>query len=133
MKHQSADDAVFWDRIAGMPAWEAEQELVMRREGVALQNAMLSMERAKLPKASRSHHDLGVAILENNAQLTPIGERLRYLRKLQDRWSWKNAVRDLFGQEAMLECIVYMEQQNSEQRDQRREWAGAARNHGAAA
>ena len=40
-------DQVFWDRIDGMPAWEAEQECVTRRESASLESSMLHRELAK--------------------------------------------------------------------------------------
>jgi len=131
MKQDS--EAIFWERVADMPAWEAEQELVLRRESVVLENAMLMSEREKLCKGRREYRMLGVALFENNAQLTAIGERIRYLRKLQDKVQLKTAVIELFGQEAFEQCVVYMEQQYGEKCDQRREWNGSPRNTARAA
>ncbi len=38
-------DAIFWDRLAGMPMVEAEQELVLRRESIASEAASLMREK----------------------------------------------------------------------------------------
>lgn len=130
MKQDS--EAIFWERVADMPAWEAEQELVLRRESVVLENAMLMSERERLSNG-RESRAISAAIAENNAQLTAIGERIKYLRKLQDKVQWKKAVIDLFGQEAFEQCVVYMEQQYGEKCDQRREWNGSPRNTARAA
>lgn len=115
-------DAVFWDRLHGMPNWEAEQECVMRRERLALENAMLNVEKAK-SRRPLERDQLGAAILENNSQLTTINERIKYLRKLQDRIQWKETVRALFGDEAVAQCIVHMEMQWGEVFSKRREWS----------
>jgi hypothetical protein len=115
-------DAVFWDRLHGMPNWEAEQECVMRRERLALENAMLNVEKVK-SRRPLERDQLGAAILENNSQLTTLNERIKYLRKLQDRIQWKETVRELFGDEAVTQCKVHMEMQWAEVFSKRREWS----------
>lgn len=122
------EDAVFWDRLADMPAWEAEQECVARREALVLRQAMLAAERAKInPPIGQRQKDefaaLGVAVTEDNAQLTRLNERIKYLRNLQAKVQWKDAVRTLFGADAMEQCIVWLEQQYGEQQATRRAWA----------
>lgn len=109
------DDTIFWDRLGGMPAWEAEQECVRRREHVSHQNAQLLAERAKLvdvyTRDARKKHDaLGASMAENNAQLAKINEHIKYLRKLQNQVHWREAVRQLFGDEGVEQCIVYIQQ-----------------------
>jgi hypothetical protein len=131
--NRAAEDAVFWDRILDMPPMEAEQECVLRREQIALENAMLMTERAKItpPHGSKQRadfSDMGVALSQNAAQLTKLNERIKYLRRLQDKVQWKEAVRDLFGDDAVDRCVVYMEQRWGELYDLRREWAGAPTN-----
>lgn len=125
------NDQVFWDRVMDMPPWEAEQELVLRREQIALENAMLMTERAKIdPRGGRrqeqEHKDLGVAISENGAALCRINERIKYLRKLQDQIRWRHAVENLFGYEAVEQCLVYMAQQWNCMDNRRSEWTGKA-------
>lgn len=121
-------EQVFWDRIVGMPALEAEQECLMRREKLVLENAMLQTERARIdppigPRQVNEFKDLGVAIQQNSALLSRLNEHIKYLRKLQDRINWKHAVKDLFGEEAMTQCVVYMEQKFSEVSEMRKQWA----------
>ena len=118
---QRAEDATFWERLADMPAWEAEQECVMRRESLVLENAMLNGELLKTQGRERSA--LGAAMAENNAQLTKLMERIKYLRKMQDRIHWREAVRDLFGDDAVEQCIVHIEQRWMDVYGQRRQWA----------
>ena len=122
------DDSMFWDRIHDMPAWEAEQECVMRRESLSLENAMLQSERAKLsPPIGRSRKvefdAIGVAMAENNALLARLYERIKYLRKLQDKIHWKESVRVLFGDDAVSQCLEHMELQWRDVFDGRREMA----------
>lgn len=123
-----AEDAIFWDRLHAMPAWEAEQECVLRREGLALENAMLNSERARInpPIGARQKEEfaaLGVALMDNAARFTKLNERIRYLRKLQDTIHWKEAVSTLYGTDAAEECVVWIEQRWAEVYGRRREWA----------
>ena len=120
------DDAVFWDRLEQMPPFEAEQELTLRRENIALELAMLTVERTKInPKAGKKEKQewelLGRAIFEVGHRMTKINERIKYLRKLQDKIHWRNAVRALFGDEAVAQCVIYMETTWSEIYDFRRD------------
>ena len=116
------EDSIFWDRLADMPAWEAEQECVSRREQLVLEKDMMISERGRLGECQDSHA-MGLAIIENNAQLTKLNERIKYLRKLQHHLQWKEAVRELFGQEAYEQCIVWIELHYQEQLQKRREWS----------
>lgn len=111
------DDAMFWDRVADMPAWEAEQELVRRRERLTVENDEM------LAHKGRNGDEFGVRIMANNRQLTMLNERIKYLRNLQAKMHWKDAVRALFGQEAYEQCVVWIEQQYGHMDNQRREWA----------
>ena len=127
---QDDQDAMFWDRLHDMPMLEAEQECVMRREQLALENAMLNTERTKInppanSKEREAFKDMGIAMSENMAQMTKLNERIKYLRKLQDKVCWREAVRDLFGDEAVEQCLVLMEQRMHELYDLRRQWAAA--------
>jgi hypothetical protein len=115
------DDAVFWDRLAEMPAWEAEQECVTRRESLVLENAMLGGEQVRA--AGREHGAICGSIRENNAQISRLVERIKYLRKLQDRVHWRETVRELFGDEAVEQCVVHIEQKWADVYGKRREWA----------
>ncbi len=121
-------DAIFWDRLQDMPAWEAEQECVMRREELSMQNAMLMTERTKMAPAigrtqQAEYAALGLAIADNNAKLTKLAERIKYLRNLQNRICWKQTVLQLFGEEVVQQCLIHMEIQWAEVMKKRREWA----------
>lgn len=109
-----ADDMIFWDRIHDMPPVEAEQECVLRRENNSLQIAMLQREHAgvidRRGAKCQEARDIGVAIAEVGAQNTALNERIKYLRKLQDKLQWKEAVRTLFGDEACEQCVVWIQQ-----------------------
>jgi hypothetical protein len=125
---QRSQDAIFWDRLQDMPPMEAEQECVMRRERIALENAMLHTERTKInpPVGStqrKEFADMGVAMSENMAQMTKLNERIKYLRRLQDKVQWRETVRELFGDDAVEQCIVHMEQRWGELYELRRQWA----------
>lgn len=122
-------DAVFWSRVADMPPWEAEQELVARRIWASEQRA--EAERALVDarrKGRASDADrCGKEIQALCTLFTALNERIGYLRKLQDKMQWKHAVRALYGDDAYEACVLWIEQQFGEQSDQRREWAKKAR------
>ena len=123
------DEQFFWERISGMPMFEAEQELVFRKEGILLENAMLAHERACLlesrgKKNEQEANRIGVAISENCALMTKISERIKYLRRAQDSIQWRKAVVAIFGQDGYEACAVWVAQ-NDEAQDWRREWSGA--------
>lgn len=122
------DDKVFWERLADMPFWEAEQELVLRREHNQLQLGVLASARAALvgnltKAAKREAAELGAAMAGIHQQMTLINERLKYLRKLQERIHWRAAVKATLGDEAALACSIWIEQQWAEVYDARRKWA----------
>lgn len=119
------DDTIFWERIADMPPWEAEQECVMRREDHCLQIAMLAREKDEALSRGKpaEARKLGVALFEVGAQNTRINEHIKYLRKLQSKLEWKQAVKTLFGQEAYEQCAVWLEQEYGHINAVRREWA----------
>lgn len=114
MNHNQ-DDQVFWDRVADMPSWEAEQECVLRRENNSLQMAMLRdtlnliLERTKGTRNQEAKR-IGVEIANIGAQNTLLNERIKYLRNLQTKVSWRMAVETLFGIEAVEQCKVWLVQ-----------------------
>ena len=122
---EGADDQIFWDRVADMPPWEAEQECVMRREDHVLQIAMLTDEKAKAlaNKRVQEAKEIGAEIFKVSAQNTRINEHIKYLRKLQSKLEWKHAVLALYGQEAYEQCVVFLEREYGHIAQQRREWA----------
>lgn len=115
------EDAMFWDRVADMPAWEAEQELVLRRERVISENEELA--------PSRRDKGAGLQIMANARLLTQLNERIRYLRKLQDAIQWRESVREVLGDEAVALCLAWQARQYGHKDDRRRQWAsrGVAR------
>lgn len=107
------DDDLFWDRIEEMPLIEAEQELVLRREKNNLTIAMLKREQ-ETAWPQKEKDKIGVEMFQVMAQMTKINERLKYIRKLQDTIRWKNAVKALYGQEAVEQCLIWIEQNQLE-------------------
>lgn len=110
------DDAMFWERLADMPALEAEHECVLRRENCCLQVAMLREEAARVRAEHRGGWQrelerIGAGSAAAMAQLTKLNERIKELRKLQDRIAWRRAVEALYGQDGVTACLVWMEQQ----------------------
>lgn len=110
------DDAMFWERLVGMPALEAEQECVLRRENCCLQVAMLTEEATRVRAEHRGGwqrelKQIGAGITATHAQLTKLNERIKELRKLLERIRWRQAVEALYGQEGVTACLVWMEQQ----------------------
>ncbi len=103
------DDAIFWDRLAEMPFEEHEQECVLRRERVILGLGTLraAAHAAKQRGDDAEALNIGTAIAEDNAQLTLLNERIKYLRRLIDTISWKNAVKKVLGEEVYEQLIVW--------------------------
>ena len=111
-------DAIFWDRLAGMPATEAEQECVLRRDTNCLELAMLQGEIAKITdtkgvKATKEAKDIGLVMSGIMAQNTALNERIKYLRKLHDKLAWKHAVRAIYGDEGVEACVVWIQMQEN--------------------
>jgi hypothetical protein len=112
----SNDDAIFWERLAGMPALEAEHECVLRREANCLALAMLNTERTRIKEEGRYKHQVELARIdadtrELQAQMTKLTGKLKELRKLQTRIAWRSAVQALYGEDGVAACLVWMEQQ----------------------
>ena len=107
------DDRMFWERLAEMPLAEQEQECVLRREHCSLQTAMLRHELllANERKDSKEAKRLGVAIFEIGSQNTLLNERIKYLRRLDDKTSWREAVRTVLGEDAYEACVAWRIQQ----------------------
>lgn len=120
------DDAIFWERIIDMPLWEAEQELVARREWIRAQQAE-TLVRQRLHEQQGNHLKARTEVLKRDAlgvQSTMVNERIKYMRNLQNRLNWKDAVLAIYGQEGYEKCVVWMEQMYGEMDDRRREWKG---------
>lgn len=107
-------DSIFWDRLADMPFAEAEQECVIRRENNSLEIAMLQQEiSAILDRTGVRNQEaksIGSEMAGIMAQNTILNERIKYLRRLQDKVKWKEAVRAVFGDDAVDQCVVWIEQ-----------------------
>lgn len=124
------DDRVFWDRLEEMPAWEAEQECVLRREHNALAMNMLQSERERA-KSDNERRAIGVELFRVAGQNSLLNERIRYLRRLENKVQWKEAVKEVLGADAFNACVEWIEASvYAEHQDMRRQWAkarGAAR------
>lgn len=112
------DDAQFWERLADMPFDEAEQECVLRREHNVLTVAMLTVEADKARAAGRRKEadEIGREIFLISSQNTALNERARYLRRVMDRITWREAVRAVLGHDAALECGLWIDRQYQAER-----------------
>jgi uncharacterized protein YmfQ (DUF2313 family) len=107
MSHRAAaDDALFWERLHGMPDSEAEIELVMRRHALIDEIAALNAFRNGC--YTREADEAGVRIGAHQAQLTRIGDELKLVRNRMDRANWRRAVRAVFGEEGYLLCVHWI-------------------------
>lgn len=102
------EDKVFWDRLVEMPDIEAELELIGRRDGLLLENAMLSTEKREA-KNRFVESDIGIAIQENASLVAKINDELKIIRERMNRLSWKAAVKAVFGDEGYLQCVIWIE------------------------
>lgn len=111
------DDQIFWDRLQDMPHFEAEQELVMRREDLLLQRAMLAgeLEKAKETRSRKDVTRIGTGLLDVAAQLSLINERIKYIRRLGDRIKWRAAVAAVAGEDVVEQCLIWMEMEYAEE------------------
>jgi len=128
LESMASDDRVFWERLAGMPPLEAEQELVLRREELVLTTAMLRNQAAESKDKGRKREamELGNGIRSVDSQLSLIGERIKYLRKVEDSVRWRETVLNVLGQEALEACLIWRIQQYRDVDNLRRVWAGKA-------
>lgn len=102
-------DDLFWERLREMPDVEAEMELVMRRHALTDENADLIVFRKG--RFDRAGDEAGVRIIQNQAQLTRLGDELKMVRNRMDRTSWRKAVKAVLGEEAYDQCALWIEQQ----------------------
>lgn len=102
------NEAIFWDRLLDMPDIEAAEELKVRKEELVLQNAMLLNERASA-RNRVVESELGLAMSENNALLTKINDRLKFVNERMNRLCWREAVKACFGEDGFLQCVQWME------------------------
>lgn len=114
----------FWERIVGMPSLEAEQELVLRREGVTAEMSALQseLEEAKRRRNATAESAIGRQLFQLAASLTLVNERIKYLRQVADRIMWRKAVKEVLGQEAYEQCCEWIAM-HDEAAPFRREWA----------
>lgn len=109
-------EAVFWERIADMPAAEAEQELVARRLALVAENlALADLHRSPGDSAGRR-------MIENSTALAVLNERIKYLRKLRTAISWRAAVDAVYGADGVERCVIWIEQQMLLQDTERQGW-----------
>lgn len=104
----TADEQVFWDRIADMPDIEAKHEFMRRKDDLVLQNAMLLQQKTAAENFDVGH-EIGVAMQENVALASLINSELKIINERMERLSWKSAVKAVFGEEGYLKCRQWME------------------------
>ncbi len=117
------DEAIFWERVNAMPALEAEQELVLRRERYATEQQELTLARTAAEKRCdhTTHAALGRQMFVLAQQVVSINERIKYLRRVGDRISWREAVKEVLGPEAVEQCAEWIAR-NDEAEALRRGW-----------
>lgn len=123
------EEMIFWERVAEMPPWEAEQELVSRKHDATRRReaALAAQGKARKWRNEPEIRRWGTEVDSINRLLGKLNDRITYLRKLQDRMQWKHAVIALYGQDAYNDCVMWIEQHYGEQTEQRRKWAAMAR------
>lgn len=107
-KLSNGEDRVFWERLKEMPWTEAEQECVSRREELCLQLAVLETRLQEVGRTSAEGRELGGAKIDIQAQLTLVGERMKYLRRVMDQVKWRTAVITVCGPEVFQECAIWI-------------------------
>lgn len=109
------EDQVFWDRLADMPWVEAEQECVSRREQLLLELAVL---RSAKPNVSLPRDREAITAEETymNGQLSLLNERIRYLRKVQERVRWVDACKAILDDDTYMAIKMHMERLEAEVR-----------------
>ncbi len=122
------DEAIFWERVTAMPSLEAEQELVLRRERYAAeqQELMLAREIAERRRDHTAHAALGRQMFILAQQVVAINERIKYLRRMSDRITWRKAVQEVLGPDAFEQCSAWIAR-NDEAAVLRRGWNEAKR------
>lgn len=104
------DDTVFWERLDGMPDYEADQELRLRKDELVLENAMLKNEIDHGRHSDRERHRIGVVICENNMAINRIKQELRDISNRSTKTSWRKAVLAVLGEEAYEACRIWIAQ-----------------------
>lgn len=105
-----ADDAIFWERLDGMPDVEADQELRLRRDQLVLENGMLKNEIDHGNLKQRERHRIGVVICENNMLINRINQELRDISNRNTKTTWRRAVVAVLGEEAAEACRIWIAQ-----------------------
>lgn len=110
-----------------MPLVEAEEQCVYRRIDLSEQVGILRERLAILKQRGEDAAAvaLGRQVRGVDATLTRLNERIKQIRKLQERIQWRETVRELFGDEAVEACLVHMEIRYGQLLNKRREWASA--------
>lgn len=99
------EEAIFWERLRGMPAIEAEQECVLRREYMVLQINMLNQQKPEPgPGRIREERLIAQELVQLQTSISVINERIKYYRKVRNAANWSNAVKALFGQDGWNQC-----------------------------
>jgi len=104
----NGEDRMFWERLEEMPWSEVEQECVSRREQLCLQIAMLESRLNECDKLSAEGRELGTAKQAVQSQLTMVGERMKYARRLMTKIEWRAAVFEIYGQEGIDQCSEWI-------------------------
>lgn len=118
MSYQDLPIDTLLERVAEMPDIEAEQELMLRKEGFALEMSMLQTELHKLDghgtknKKTAQQQEIGrtLSIIGNdNAR---INAALKLTRDRLDTRNWSKAVMAVCGADAWAQCREWMAAQS---------------------
>lgn len=118
MSYQELPIDTLLERVAEMPDIEAEQELILRKEGFALEMSMLQTELHKLEghgtksKKTKAQQEIGRALSVIGNDQTRLNAALKLLRQRLEAKRWSNAVMAVCGAEAWAECRVWMAAQD---------------------
>lgn len=104
--------AEFLNNVAHLPDIEAEGEIIQRRETHKLEYASLLNEKVlifqRTGARTKEIRELNLAMSLIASDLSLLNEALIKLRQRMDRLSWQSAVRALYGDEGVLQCKLWI-------------------------
>lgn len=118
MSYQELPIDTLLQRVAEMPDIEAEHELMLRKEGFALEMAMLQTELHKLEghgtknRKTAAQQEIGRALSVIGNDNTRLNAVLKLTRQRIESKSWSNAVMAVCGSEAWAKCREWMAAQD---------------------
>jgi len=114
MSYQELPINILPERVAEMPDIEAEHELMLRKEGFALEMSMLQTELNRLEghgtknKKTAAQQEIGRALSVIGNDNTRLNAALKLTRQRIETKSWSNAVMAVCGADAWAQCREWM-------------------------